>query len=51
MNILASLNLEQMKILLGYSPHRKSYQCYNKWIGRIINNIDVVVDEKENTPR
>eukprot|EP00253_Pinus_taeda_P033589 PITA_33589 len=38
-------------ILLGYSPHSKAYKCYNKRLGRIVDNIDVVVDEKENTPR
>ena len=32
-------------IFLGYSPHSKSYKCYNKRLGRIVDNIDVVVDE------
>jgi len=38
-------------ILLGYSPHSKAYKCYNTSLGRIVDSIDVVVDEKENTPR
>ena len=38
-------------ILLGYSPHRKAYICYNKRLGRIVDNIDVVVDEKGNIHR
>ena len=38
-------------ILLGYSPHRKAYKCYNKRLGKIVESIDVVVDEEENTPR
>eukprot|EP00253_Pinus_taeda_P020619 PITA_20619 len=38
-------------ILLGYSPHNKAYKCYNKRLGRIVDNIDVVVDEKGNIPR
>eukprot|EP00253_Pinus_taeda_P033563 PITA_33563 len=33
-------------ILLGYSPHSKTYKCYNKRLGRIIDSIDVAVDEK-----
>ena len=52
MKILASLNPEQMNaILLGYSPHIKAYKCYNKRLGKIVESIDVVVDEDENTPR
>eukprot|EP00253_Pinus_taeda_P029025 PITA_29025 len=38
-------------ILLGYSPHRKAYKCYNKRLGRIVDSIDVVVDEKGYIPR
>eukprot|EP00253_Pinus_taeda_P009741 PITA_09741 len=38
-------------ILLGYSPHTKAYKCYNKRLGKIIESIDVVVDEEGNTPR
>ena len=38
-------------ILLGYSPHSKAYKCYNKRLGRIVDNIDVVVDEEGNIPR
>ena len=38
-------------ILLGYSPHSKAYKCYNKMLGKIVESIDVVVDEDENTPR
>eukprot|EP00253_Pinus_taeda_P033110 PITA_33110 len=32
-------------ILLGYSPHNKAYKCYNKRLGKIVESIDVVVDE------
>eukprot|EP00253_Pinus_taeda_P016343 PITA_16343 len=38
-------------ILLGYSPHTKAYKCYNKRLGRIVESIDVVVDEKGYIPR
>jgi len=38
-------------ILLGYSPYRKAYKCYNKRLGRIVDSIDVVVDEKGYIPR
>ena len=38
-------------IFLGYSPHKKAYKCYNKILGRIVDSIDVVVDEKGNIPR
>eukprot|EP00253_Pinus_taeda_P030036 PITA_30036 len=38
-------------ILLGYSHHNKAYKCYNKRIGRIVDSIDVVVDEKGYIPR
>eukprot|EP00253_Pinus_taeda_P003963 PITA_03963 len=38
-------------ILLGYSPHNKVYKCYNKRLGRIVDRIDVVVDEKGYIPR
>ena len=38
-------------ILLGYSPYSKAYKCYNKRLGRIVDNIDVVVDEKGYIPR
>jgi len=38
-------------ILLGYSPHNKAYKCYNKRLGRIVDSINVVVDEKGYIPR
>ena len=38
-------------ILLGYSPHNKAYKCYNKRLGKIVESIDVVVDEEGNIPR
>ena len=38
-------------ILLGYSPHSKAYKCYNKRLGKIVESIDVVIDEEESTPR
>ena len=38
-------------ILLGYSPYSKAYKCYNKRLGRIVDSIDVVVDEKGYIPR
>ena len=38
-------------ILLGYSPHSKAYKCYNNRLGKIIESIDVVIDEEGNTPR
>ncbi len=38
-------------ILLGYSPHNKAYKCYNKRLGKIVDSIDVVVDEKGYIPR
>eukprot|EP00253_Pinus_taeda_P014929 PITA_14929 len=38
-------------ILLGYSPYSKAYKCYNKRLERIVDSIDVVVDEKGYIPR
>ena len=38
-------------ILLGYSSQRKGYKCYNKRIGKIIQSIDVVVDEACKNPK
>jgi len=38
-------------ILLGYSPYSKAYKCYNKRLRRIVDSIDVVVDEKGYIPR
>jgi len=38
-------------IILSYSSHSKAYICYNKRLGRIVDSIDVVVDEKGNIPR
>jgi len=38
-------------ILLGYSPYNKAYKCYNKRLGRIVDSIDVVIDEKGYIPR
>eukprot|EP00253_Pinus_taeda_P034006 PITA_34006 len=38
-------------ILLGYSPYSKAYKCYNNRLGRIVDSIDVVVDEKGYIPR
>jgi hypothetical protein len=32
-------------ILLGYSSRRKGYKCYNKIIHKIVESIDVKVDE------
>ena len=39
------------RILLGYYAHSKAYKCYNKRLGRIVDNIIVVVDEEGNIPR
>jgi len=38
-------------ILLGYSALSKGYKCYNKRLGKIVESIDVVVDEEGNNPR
>ena len=38
-------------ILLGYSPQSKGYKCYNKIHRKIVESIDVVVDEEGNIPR
>jgi len=38
-------------ILLGYSPHSKAYKRYNKILGKIVESIDLVVDEEGNIPR
>ena len=38
-------------ILLGYSPQSKGYKCYNKTFRKIVESIDVVVDEEGNIPR
>ena len=38
-------------ILLGYSPWSKGYRCYNKRLGKIIEIIDVVVDEACKNPK
>eukprot|EP00253_Pinus_taeda_P014154 PITA_14154 len=38
-------------ILPGYSPHSKAYKCFNKRLGRIVESIDLVVDEKGYIPR
>eukprot|EP00253_Pinus_taeda_P016508 PITA_16508 len=38
-------------ILLSYSPHNKAYKCYNKRLWKIVESIDIVVDEDENTLR
>jgi len=38
-------------ILLGYSPHNKAYKCYNKRLGRIVDSIDVEIDEEGNILR
>ena len=32
-------------ILLGYSCISKGYKCYNKRLGKIVESIDVVIDE------
>ena len=37
-------------ILLGYSPCNKGYRCYNKRVGKIVESIDVVVDEAWKNP-
>jgi len=38
-------------ILLGYSSRSKGYKCTNKIFGKIIESIDVVVDETCKNPR
>ena len=38
-------------ILLGYSSRSKGYKCYNKRLGKIIESIDVVVDETCKNPK
>jgi len=38
-------------ILLGYSPQSKGYKCYNKRLRKIVESIDVVVDEEGNISR
>jgi len=38
-------------ILLGYSSRNKGYKCYNKRLGKIIESIDVVVDEACKNPK
>jgi len=38
-------------ILLGYSSRSKGYKCYNKRLGKIIESIDVVVDEAGKNPK
>ncbi|KAJ4962778.1 hypothetical protein NE237_022717 [Protea cynaroides] len=37
-------------IFLGYSTSSKSYKCYNKRHGKIIESADVRVDEHKNSP-
>jgi len=32
-------------------PYRKAYKCYNKRLGRIVDSIDAVADEKGYIPR
>ena len=38
-------------ILLGYSSQSKGYKYYNKRLGKIIESIDVVVDETCKNPK
>jgi hypothetical protein len=38
-------------ILLGYSSRSKGYKCYNKRLGKIVESIDVVVDEACKNPK
>jgi len=38
-------------ILLGYSSKSKGYKCYNKRLGKIVESIDVVVDEACKDPK
>jgi len=38
-------------ILLGYSSRSKGYKCYNKRLGKIVESIDVVVDEACTNPK
>jgi len=38
-------------ILLGYSSRSKGYKCYNKRLGKIVESIDVVVDEAFRNPK
>eukprot|EP00253_Pinus_taeda_P022908 PITA_22908 len=42
---------EDEGILLGYYSHSKGYKCYNKRLGKIIESIDVVVDEACKNPK
>eukprot|EP00253_Pinus_taeda_P028614 PITA_28614 len=45
------LNLEQMKAFSLVTLPHKAYKCYNKRLGKIVESIDVVVDEEGKTPR
>ena len=38
-------------ILLGYSSRSKGCKCYNKRLGKIVESIDVVVDEACKNPK
>jgi len=38
-------------IFLGYSSRRKGYKCYNKRLQKIIECIDVVIDEACTDPK
>ena len=38
-------------ILLGYSSQSKGYKCYNKRLGKIVESIDVVVDDAGDNPK
>jgi len=52
MKTSASLNLEQTKAFsLVTPPHSKGYKCYNKRLGKIVESIDVVVEEEGNISR
>ena len=42
---------ENEGILLGYSSRSKLYKCYNKRLGKIVEIIDVVVDEACRNPK
>ena len=38
-------------IFLGYSSRSKAYKCYNKILRKIVECIDVVIDESLTTPK
>ena len=42
---------EDEGILLGYSSRSRAYKCYNKRLRKIVECIDVVVDESPAAPK